>query len=91
MDRPKLEKYIVHLDSQHNLSVNTIGGKALHLMELIQNGYCVASGFIITVDAYKDFMNAHHLDSVVNNELGKKFSSRCAGRKCGMLFVTYQI
>ena len=72
MDRPKLEKYIVHLDSQHNLSINTIGGKALHLMELIQNGYCVASGFTITVDAYKDFINAHHLDSVVNNELGRK-------------------
>ena len=57
-------------------------------MELIQNGYCVASGFTITVHSYKDFINAHHLDSVVNNELGRKvFESMLGSVGC---LVTYR-
>ncbi len=50
--------YTIELDILSSMDVRKVGAKAFNLGRLIQNGFEVPSGFIVTTDAYDLFMTS---------------------------------
>ncbi len=68
-----LVEYVVSLDKLGNHDVERVGGKNASLGEMISNlsgaGVSVPGGFATTSQAYRDFIDANHLDERINNLL----------------------
>ncbi|NLC08657.1 MAG: phosphoenolpyruvate synthase [Gammaproteobacteria bacterium] len=66
-------EYVVSLDKLGNHDVERVGGKNASLGEMISNlsgaGVSVPGGFATTSQAYRDFIDANHLDERINNLL----------------------
>ncbi|MFW0150636.1 PEP/pyruvate-binding domain-containing protein [Mycobacterium sp. smrl_JER01] len=48
---------------------NRTGGKGANLAALVQAGIPVPAGFVVATQAYRDFVTAHGLDTVIRREL----------------------
>lgn len=59
--------YIKSLDEVGRDEVALAGGKAVGLGGLIQAGLPVPPGFVLTTDAYHEFVSANHLDAAVQD------------------------
>ena len=46
-----------------------VGGKGANLARLAQAGFPVPSGFLVTTQAYRDFVAANHLDDCITESL----------------------
>lgn len=55
--------YIVSLSDQAALDARSVGSKAANLAKLLQAGFPVPGGFVITVSAFERFLSANALDS----------------------------
>jgi len=68
-----LVEYVVSLDKLGNHDVERVGGKNASLGEMISNlsgaGVSVPGGFATTSQAYRDFIDANHLDERIHNLL----------------------
>ncbi|MDM7857244.1 phosphoenolpyruvate synthase [Thiopseudomonas acetoxidans] len=66
-------EYVVSLDKLGNHDVERVGGKNASLGEMISNlsgaGVSVPGGFATTSQAYRDFIDANHLDERIHNLL----------------------
>jgi rifampicin phosphotransferase len=47
------------------------GGKGASLAALVAAGLPVPTGFVVSTDAYRDFVREHHLDVTINNEMAQ--------------------
>jgi pyruvate,water dikinase len=59
----KIPKLIVSLDEITNSQIDTVGSKAANLGEMLQAGFPVPDGFVLTTDAYESFMTANGLNN----------------------------
>jgi len=51
--------------------IGLVGGKGANLGELLKAGLPVPQGFIVTSEAYYEFLKAHHLDRIIKDHLSK--------------------
>ncbi len=57
--------YLVPISTGDAPDLARVGGKGANLMRLAQAGFEVPGGFILTTQAYRDFVRANRLDEVV--------------------------
>ena len=55
----------------HKEDVMTVGGKGANLVEMVLAGINVPKGFVVTVDAYREFLKINGLNEVFEEELSK--------------------
>jgi rifampicin phosphotransferase len=60
-ERVAMDSYVRPLDSALACDVTRVGGKGAGLAELIRAGFPVPAGFVVTTDAYRDFLAANDL------------------------------
>ncbi|CAG0991075.1 partial Phosphoenolpyruvate synthase, partial [Anaerolineae bacterium] len=63
--------FILPLDRITSQDAPRVGGKALHLGELIQAGVRVPPGFVITTDAYHAFIASNGLHREIESLLAR--------------------
>jgi phosphohistidine swiveling domain-containing protein len=65
----KSDRWIVSLDAATAASeVSLVGGKAESLARLINLGYPVPSGFVVTSRAYREYIVENHIQEVIRDE-----------------------
>jgi phosphohistidine swiveling domain-containing protein len=62
-----LNHFVLHFDSPH-ISLENAGGKAENLAHLWQAGFNVPQGFIITTEAYWNFVKNNDLKGIIHTE-----------------------
>src|ERR1051326_6257819 len=66
-----MNKYILELSQVGINDIEKVGGKNASLGEMIQNltalGINIPNGFVVTVNAYRDFLESNHLESPIRN------------------------
>ncbi len=67
-----LKKYCISLAEITAADEKLIGGKAFQLSRLSTSGYKIPRGFVITVNAYRDFVGFNRLQEKIAFELGRK-------------------
>jgi pyruvate,water dikinase len=77
-----VEKNLLLFSAKH-ASLEKVGGKGLHLCEMTAAGLPVPPGFILTTEAYRDFVAENHLEGVLREAL-KSFSNPDAAALEGM-------
>ncbi|HPR41231.1 MAG TPA: PEP/pyruvate-binding domain-containing protein [Candidatus Methanofastidiosa archaeon] len=55
----------IPLDTTRSGDLNKVGGKAANLIRLLEGGFPVPRGFVVTVDAYLDFIGSNGLDGKI--------------------------
>ncbi|MEM2930008.1 MAG: PEP/pyruvate-binding domain-containing protein [Thermoproteota archaeon] len=65
------KRYIVDLKNVCGRDWEKVGGKAANLGELKQLGFPVPEGFVITTDAYDDFLSCNSLEACIESSLAK--------------------
>ena len=61
--------YVVWFNQVDKEDVDIVGGKGANLGEMTKAGFPVPEGFIITVTAYKDFLEHNRLEEKIKKEL----------------------
>ena len=62
------EPLVVELDSP-SARFETCGGKGVNLARLVQAGFRVPTGFVVTTEAYRRFVETHQLSSLIEGAL----------------------
>ena len=65
------KKYVVWFDEVDKEDIALVGGKGANLGEMTKAGFPVPAGFIVTAGAYKDFLEATHLQNKISDILNK--------------------
>lgn len=72
-------KYILDLNEVNVADIDKVGGKNASTGEMLQaltkEGISIPGGFVITVDAYKDFLRENHLHETITDILSSIHSS----------------
>ncbi len=63
------KKYVVWFREVDKEDVDTVGGKGANLGEMTKAGFPVPPGFIVTVSAYRDFLQFNHLHEKIEETL----------------------
>jgi len=63
------KKIIVWFDEINKDDISLVGGKGANLGEMTQNGFPIPYGFVITSNAYFEFLNFNHLMPKIKNFL----------------------
>jgi len=53
----------------NNATLALVGGKGANLAKLAQAGFPVPGGFLVTTEAYRNYVQANHLESLIQNRL----------------------
>ena len=53
----------------NNAPLALVGGKGANLAKLVQAGFPVPGGFLVTTHAYRNYVQANHLESRIQNRL----------------------
>ena len=61
--------YTINLSSKEEVSANLVGTKAANLIFLKQKGFPIPDGFVLTTNAYKDFIEFNSLTEFINQNL----------------------
>jgi hypothetical protein len=62
-------QFIINLSDVSKVDVGKVGGKAANLGELMDKGFLVPGGFVITTAAYNVFANYNRLHEIIEREL----------------------
>lgn len=62
---PSVPTDVLQLSASTSSSLETVGGKAFNLLELIKAGFTVPPGFIIPSDVYKEYINENGLSEKI--------------------------
>ena len=65
-------EWIIPLAEGADIDERLIGGKAAKLAQLVQAGFRVPDGFVITTQAYRQFVEHNRLTRLIRVELGRK-------------------
>src|SRR3989344_6873853 len=65
----KKNKLVVWFSDVDKSDVDLVGGKGANLGEMIGNGFPVPNGFIVTVNAYYDYIRQNNLSVKINHLL----------------------
>ena len=63
------EHYVINLFDINTDEINRVGGKALNLGFLIKNGFNVPNGFVVTTEAYNQFIKTNQLEDTITRIL----------------------
>ena len=61
--------YTISLSSKEDISANLVGTKAANLIFLNQKDFPIPDGFVLTINAYKDFIEFNNLTELINQNL----------------------
>ena len=61
--------YTISLSSKEEVSANLVGTKAANLIFLNQKDFPIPDGFVLTINAYKDFIEFNNLTELINQNL----------------------
>jgi len=61
--------YTISLSSKEEVSANLVGTKAANLIFLNQKSFPIPEGFVLTINAYKDFIEFNSLTEFINQNL----------------------
>ncbi|MHA1105475.1 MAG: PEP/pyruvate-binding domain-containing protein, partial [Promethearchaeota archaeon] len=61
--------YTISLSSKEDISANIVGTKAANLIFLNQKDFPIPDGFVLTINAYKDFIEFNNLTELINQNL----------------------
>jgi len=64
-----MQKYVVWFKDIGKEDGPTVGGKGANLGEMVNAGFPVPNGFVVTVHAYQTFLNKAHIRSKIEAEL----------------------
>lgn len=67
----KKEKYILWFNEVRKEDISQVGGKGANLGEMVEIGLPIPNGFIVTSQAYFDFLEAGNLKPVIEDLLSK--------------------
>src|SRR5687767_14572879 len=81
--------FILPLNQVGLEDVQSVGGKNASLGEMIRHlevlGVNIPNGFVITVDAYKQFISSNNLDATIRNIIAEiDFNNIESLRRCGL-------
>jgi pyruvate,water dikinase len=65
-----MNDFIEELESIKDPDINRVGGKAFHLIKLIEKGFPVPTGFCIAVGAYSQFLQFQNTKKKIQLEMG---------------------
>ncbi|KKN39638.1 hypothetical protein LCGC14_0741430 [marine sediment metagenome] len=67
----KRKGFLVGLGEDESTEITAVGGKGASLGKLIKAGFPVPSGFVVTTDAYAEFLYANDLEVKIKRILGE--------------------
>jgi len=73
---PKLDAIVVRLEDVRKDDIPLVGGKCANLGELIAKGVHVPSGFAVTAEAFRRFLEETKIGEIIHKTLGSSNGSR---------------
>ncbi|MGM0599394.1 MAG: PEP/pyruvate-binding domain-containing protein [Candidatus Rifleibacteriota bacterium] len=70
-------KFITPLDQVKTEELSLAGGKAGSLYRLLKQGISIPESYIVTSNAYEEFINENHLSGLIQLELNRKDLNNC--------------
>src|SRR3990167_5329871 len=61
--------YVVDFSQVSKADIALVGGKGANLGEMVQAGFPIPPGFIVTAQAYSHFLKQNHLEERIKKEL----------------------